>query len=133
MLQRVSDSSHKIILLVEDDLELNKLYQAILRDAGFLVQSITNGADALRTIKQGIPDLIILDVFLPKVSGFDILTELKKDPLLQKIPVIVLTNVYIDRQELLKHGIEHCLIKSEVTPDQVIEKIQQLLGETKAK
>ena len=80
MLQRVSDSSHKIILLVEDDLELNKLYQAILRDAGFLVQSITNGADALRTIKQGIPDLIILDVFLPKVSGFDILTELKKRP-----------------------------------------------------
>lgn len=117
----------KKILIVEDDRELNRLYYTILKDAGFVVESIAKGDDALMVIKRFRPDLILLDIFLPRISGFEIVDQLRQNVDLAKIPVIVLTNVYIDRQNLLKRGIMHCLIKAEVTPDQVIAKIQEVL------
>ena len=85
------------ILLVEDDPILIQLYTDKLSFAGFEVITAADGDDALRKAKTVNPQLILLDIVIPKKNGFEVLDELKHDPNSQTIPVIMLTNLMNER------------------------------------
>lgn len=120
--------NQKKILIIEDDEMLRDVYKEFLVSSGFVVDTAVNGEEGMLKIGTFSPDLILLDIFLPKMSGFDIIEKLKQDPMLSKIPIIVLTNIYIDKEELINKGVERCLIKAEVTPDIIVGKIHEIFN-----
>jgi CheY-like chemotaxis protein len=83
--------SHKRILLVEDDLDLARLYRGVLRISGFEPSHVADGWSALRTIEEDPPDLIVVDVHLPGLRGDELLYELAQRPETRQIPAIVVT------------------------------------------
>lgn len=130
--QPVADNQNKkLILLVEDDLMIRDAYQEALQKAGFVVDIASTGEECLTKIKAKLPDLILLDLFLPKVSGFDIIEKVKADAAFAKIPIIVISNVFIDREDLAKRGVDYSLIKSEVDPGIITNKVTEALTSPK--
>lgn len=120
----------KKVLIVEDDLMLVGVYKDVIESEGFSVETASDGEECMTRLQSYVPDIILLDIFIPKISGFDIIDKLRQSPVLSKIPVIVLTNVYIDREELIQKGVKHCLIKAEVTPGDIVDKIRVILQST---
>lgn len=120
------------ILLVEDDTILVEMYQAKFELEGHQVSVATNGEECLEILKDFQPELILLDILMPKLNGFHVLKEIKKQPDLRQIPVILLTNLgqaEVDmNQELAKAlGVNDYLIKSHHTPDEVVTKAVKVL------
>jgi CheY-like chemotaxis protein len=120
------------ILLVEDDTILVEMYQAKFELEGHQVHVATNGEECLTILKEYQPELILLDILMPKLNGFHVLKEIKKQPDLRQIPVILLTNLgqaEVDmNQELAKAlGVNDYLIKSHHTPDEVVHKVVKVL------
>lgn len=121
------------ILLVEDDTILVEMYQAKFELEGHDVSVATNGEECLTILKEFQPELILLDILMPKLNGFHVLKEIKKQPGLRQIPVILLTNLgqaEVDmNQELAKAlGVNDYLIKSHHTPDEVVQKAVKVLA-----
>ena len=122
------------VLIVEDEIALQELYAKILRDEHIEVESASNGQEGLEKVKTFMPDLVILDLLMPEMSGFDVLDKIKSDPATKHIKVIVLTNIMPSRDELLKSGADGLLLKFENTPGQLIEKVKSVLsGATETK
>jgi CheY-like chemotaxis protein len=120
------------ILLVEDDAILVEMYQAKFELEGHEVHIATNGEECLAILKEFKPELILLDILMPKLNGFHVLKEIKKQPDMRTIPVILLTNLgqaEVDmNQELAKAlGVNDYLIKSHHTPDEVVQKAVKVL------
>lgn len=120
------------ILLVEDDAILVEMYEAKFTLEGHDVSIATNGEECLKLLKEFQPELILLDILMPKLNGFHVLKEIKKQPGLRQIPVILLTNLgqaEVDmNQELAKAlGVSDYLIKSHHTPDEVVAKAVKVL------
>jgi DNA-binding response OmpR family regulator len=117
------------ILLVEDDTFISGMYIAKMTLAKFDVTLATNGLEALALAKKTKPALILLDVIMPKLDGFGVLRELKKNRNLAKIPVILLTNLNdqgsVEKAKLFK--VEDYLVKAHFRPDEVVAKIRQVL------
>ena len=123
------------ILLVEDDAILVEMYQAKFELEGHDVRIATNGEECLNILKEFEPELILLDILMPKLNGFHVLKEIKKQPDLRQIPVILLTNLgqaEVDmNQELAKAlGVNDYLIKSHHTPDEVVQKAVKVLKDS---
>lgn len=120
----------KTVLLVDDDLTLREMYEERMRTEGFNIIQASNGAEALQKAKQSKPDIILLDIMMPKVNGFDVLKDLKKDNELKNIPVIVLTALIqdVDKIQGKKLGAADYIIKSETMPGEVIQKINSVMG-----
>ncbi|MFA5124518.1 MAG: response regulator [Patescibacteria group bacterium] len=118
------------ILIVEDDVFLADLYKTKFALEGFKVTVAYDGERGWETAKKGSPDIILLDLVLPKMSGFDILKSLKADSKLEKIPVILLTNLSqkSDVEKGLKLGAKDYLIKAHFMPSEVVEKIKKLIA-----
>ena len=119
----------KTILLVEDDDNLANVYQTRLQAEGFKTVRVANGEDALQAAIQAKPDLILLDVMMPKVSGFDVLDILRNTPETADSKVIMLTALSqdADRQRAEALGVNDYLIKSQVVIADVVDKIKQHL------
>ncbi len=118
------------ILLVEDDKFLRELLVRKLETVGFKVSAAVDGREALKKAKEELPDLILLDLVLPGIDGFDILKQIKEDSETSKIPVIILSNLG-QREEVekgLKLGADDYLIKAHFTPDEIINKVSGILG-----
>jgi DNA-binding response OmpR family regulator len=120
----------KRILLVEDDDALASVYQVRLVAEGFEVQRVANGEDALATAVAFKPDLVLLDVMMPKVSGFDVLDILRNTPETANLKIIMLTALSqeSDKQRAKELGVDDYLVKSQVVITDVIAKIKQHLG-----
>ena len=120
----------KVILLVDDDLTLREMYEERLKAEGFDIIQASNGEEAIKKAKENKPNVILLDIMMPKVNGFDVLKELKADPELKEIPVIVLTALIqdVDRVQGKKLGAVDYIVKSETMPGEVIAKIQNAIG-----
>ena len=117
------------ILLVEDDNFLLNMYADKFRVEGFEVFIADNGAAGLKLAKEKAPDLILLDVLLPKMSGFEVLQELNKDQRAKNIPVILLTNLS-QKEEVTKGlelGAKDFLIKAHFMPQEVVAKVKSVL------
>jgi DNA-binding response OmpR family regulator len=119
----------KHILLVEDDTFLSGMYVTKLTLAKLDVTLATNGIEALAKARQFRPNLIMLDVMIPKLDGFGVLRELKKSRILSKIPVILLTNLsdQISYDKAKTYKVADYLIKAQYRPDEVIGKVRQIL------
>ncbi|MFA6227813.1 MAG: response regulator [Patescibacteria group bacterium] len=118
------------ILIVEDDVFLADLYKTKFALEGFKVVVAYDGEKGWEAARKGSPDIILLDLVLPKMSGFDILKSLKADSKLEKIPVILLTNLSqkSDVEKGLKLGAKDYLIKAHFMPSEVVEKIKKLIA-----
>ena len=120
----------KKILLVEDDVALAGVYQSRLQLEGFDVQLVTNGEQALSTVLEYRPDLILLDVMMPKISGFDVLDILRNTPETTNVRVIMLTALSQpkDKERAEQLGVDEYLVKSQVVINDVVERIRFHLG-----
>ena len=121
--------NHKI-LLVEDDDGLAQVYLTRLETEGFEVKRVPNGEDALVAALEFKPSLILLDVMMPKVSGFDVLDILRNTPETTNVKIIMLTALSqdSDRQRAEALGADDYLVKSQVVIADVIDKIKHHLG-----
>lgn len=119
------------ILFIEDEMSLQKSLASRLKDEDFEMLSALDGEIGLRQAKEKKPDLIILDLVLPKKDGFEVLKELKSDPDLVSIPVIVLTNLEGNRdvEKALALGAFTYLVKANYSLDDTVLKIKQALGD----
>jgi DNA-binding response OmpR family regulator len=118
------------VLLAEDDRLLRRATEATLKKRGFDVILAVDGEEALQKARQENPHLVLLDVIMPKLQGFEVLVRLKADPATAGIPVIMLSNLgqESDAQEAFGAGAAAYLIKSQVRLDQLAESINTVLG-----
>jgi DNA-binding response OmpR family regulator len=121
------DKAH--ILLVEDDVFLSNIYQKKFEMEGFKISTADNGEKGLADAKRKKPDIILLDVLLPKLDGFAVLEKLKEDPATKEIPVILLTNLgqKDDVEKGLESGAADYLIKAHFKPSEVVDKVKKIL------
>lgn len=119
------------ILLVEDDQGLAAVYQQRLEAEGFEVKWCPNGEEALASAIEFRPDLILLDVMMPKISGFDVLDILRNTPDTASVKIIMLTalNQPKDKERAESLGVDDYLVKSQVVIADVVERIHQHLAE----
>lgn len=123
-------SGNKKILFVEDDEALASVYMMRLEAEGFQVRRVPNGEDALAAAMEYRPDLILLDVMMPKVSGFDVLDILRNTPETANMKIIMLTALSqdADKQRAMSMGVDDYLVKSQVVIADVIDRIKQHLS-----
>lgn len=120
--------AHKI-LLVEDDPFLLDMYSTKFKEVGFDVSIAQDGEMGLSKAKELMPDLILLDIVLPKKDGFEVLKTLKSDGQTAKIPVVLLTNLGLDSdvKRGLELGAQSYIIKAHFTPTEVVAKVKEIL------
>jgi len=124
-------SLKKKILIVEDDRSLQNALVEIISREGFEAVSAFDGEEAMEKLKEGKPDLILLDIILPKKDGYEVLEEIKKDEKTKNIPVLILTNLEeIDNvQKALDLGATTFMVKSDFSLKDILEKIKVALGQ----
>ncbi len=117
------------ILIIEDDPLINKMYSEKLAREGFQTEIAQNGSDGLEKLKANPPDLVILDIMMPKMGGIEVIDEMKKDTRLEKIPIIVLSNLSEspDIERAKKRGIKDYLVKSDLDPEDVTNAVKKYL------
>jgi CheY-like chemotaxis protein len=117
------------ILIVEDDKFLRELIVRKLKKEGYEVFEVGDGEEGLKKIKELKPDLVLLDLILPTIDGFEVLAKKKEDPEIKKIPTIVLSNLgeKEDIEKGLKLGAIDYLVKANFTPQEIIQKIKNIL------
>lgn len=119
----------KTILFIEDESALQKTFGDVLKEEGYKMIPALDGEEGLRLAKKEKPDLILLDLILPKTHGFDVLKKLKEEEETKDIPVIVLTNLEgveeVDRA--IELGATTYLVKAQYSLEEVIEKINKAL------
>jgi len=121
------------ILIVEDDKFISEVYVTKLLSEGLDAKAAEDGDQALEMMKKEKPELVLLDILMPKMNGIEVFREMKGKEELKDIPVIILTNAseveYV--KEAKKIGTADYLIKSNFTPDEVVSKIKERLNKNK--
>jgi DNA-binding response OmpR family regulator len=119
----------KKILIVEDDKFLRELMVRKLKNEGYEVLEAIDGEEGLKKIKEIKPDLVLLDLILPGIDGFEVLNQKKEDPKIAKIPVIILSNLgqREDVERGLRLGAMDYLVKANFTPQEIIQKVKNIL------
>jgi DNA-binding response OmpR family regulator len=120
----------KKILIVEDDSILQKALQEFLAEEGFEIFSALDGEEGVKMGKEKKPDLVLLDIILPKKDGFEVLKELKSDENTKKIPIVLLTNLgsLNDIEKAIAMGANTYLIKADYKLEEVSKKVKEILG-----
>ena len=121
----------KKILIIEDEEILLELIQKKLTQEGYQVDVAKDGQEGLNKIKEGKPDLVLLDIVMPKMGGFEVIEKVGQDEELKNIPIIIISNsgqpVELNRAKEL--GIRDWLIKTDFDPEEVVNKVRKQLGE----
>jgi len=122
-------SPNKKILIIEDDKFLAKMLIRTLESHGYEIVVASNGKEGLMKASQGDADLILLDIMLPDIDGFDLLETIKKDDKAKKTPVIIMSNLGQpeDIQQGRSLGAVDYLVKSDLSLDEVVEKVRKRL------
>ena len=119
----------KKILIIEDDKFLRELIAKKLAKDGFDTAEAIDGEEGIKKVKEEKPDLVLLDLILPGIDGFEVLSRIKEDAALSSVPVIILSN--LGQREDIEKGLElgavDYLIKAHFTPGEIIEKIRATL------
>ena len=121
----------KHILFIEDESALQKTFGEVLRQEGYQVISAMDGEEGLRLAQTEKPDLILLDLVLPKLHGFEVLKKLKEDKNTESIAVIVLTNLEStgDVEKAVQLGAKTYLVKANYDLEDVLKKVKDALGD----
>ena len=119
----------KTILIIEDDKFLRELIAKKLIKEEYNISEAIDGEEGMKKIAEEKPDLILLDLILPGIDGFEVMSRMKEDPSLSQIPIIILSN--LGQKEEIERGInlgaKDYLIKAHFTPGEIIEKIKAAL------
>jgi len=120
----------KKILFIEDEKSLQEILGQALKQNGFEVKEALNGQDGLDLVEKFGPDLILLDLILPKINGFEVLEKIKSSEKTKNIPVIILTNLEnsADIQRVLELGAFDYLVKSNYSLNKIINKVKGVLS-----
>ncbi|MCK5084709.1 MAG: response regulator [Candidatus Pacebacteria bacterium] len=117
------------VIIIEDDSYISDMYRIKFESEDFETIVANNGVEGIKLLERVVPDIILLDVVMPKIDGFSVLKAIKKNPKLDKIPVILLTN--LSQKENVERGFElgasSYIIKAHFTPSEVVEKIKEVL------
>ena len=118
------------ILIVEDDKFLRELIVSKLTKENYTVFEAVDGEEGVKKIKEEKPDLVLLDLILPGIDGFEVLAQMKSDPAVFSIPVIILSNLgqREDIERGLTLGATDYMIKAHFTPGEIVEKIKSILN-----
>lgn len=121
------------VMIIEDDGFLASIYAQKLELAGYEVAFATNGEDGLKLIQKDRPDLVLLDLLMPQMDGFEVLEKLRADPATKDLKVLVLTNLgqKEDVERCLKLGAVGYIIKAHSLPEETVKRIAEVLGEQK--
>ncbi len=119
----------KKILIIEDDKFLRELIAQKLIKEGYNIVEAVDGEKGIKSVKDEKPDLVLLDLILPGIDGFEVLSKIKEDPVLSQVPVIILSNLgqKDDIERGLKIGAADYLIKAHFTPGEIVEKVKTIL------
>lgn len=120
------------VLIIEDDQIILEMYRDKFEVGKFSVITARNGEDGLSTAFQYHPDLILLDLAMPKMDGMTVMKHLRADPWGSTVPVIILTNLNLDGkllEEIIKHKPTYSLMKANTTPDDVLGKALEIVGQ----
>jgi OmpR family response regulator RpaB len=123
------------ILVVDDEISIRRILETRLSMIGYLVITAGDGEEALEIYKREMPNLIILDIMMPKINGIDVMKKLREDEKTANIPIILLTALVqeINKIKKMMKPYDSYLIKSEIMPAQVIEEIEKEIEAAKAK
>lgn len=118
------------ILLIEDEELIIRLLSKKLAAIGYDVSLAMDGREGLEKIKQIVPDLILLDIVMPRMGGFEVMAEMKKDEKIANIPVIIISNSGqpLELEKAKELGAADWLVKTEFDPKEVAEKIQKYIN-----
>src|SRR5580698_436343 len=124
----------KNILIIEDDPIVANVYRNKLAVEGYVTEVAPDGETGLKVMRTFKPQLIIIDLMLPAMSGVDVIKEVRSEPEFAKIPIIVFSNTYLTNliQEAWRAGANKCLSKSSCTPKDVIEIVRNAIGDSGA-
>lgn len=119
----------KKILLVEDDEMLRDMYTLKMEEEGYTLVTASDGEAGLALALEHKPDIILLDIMMPKMDGFAVLTEIKKDESMKNTPVLLLSNLgqQADVDKGKELGANDYVVKASMTPTQVVEKVKSYL------
>ena len=117
------------ILIIEDDKFLRELIGQKITNTGYDVSEAIDGEEGIKKVMEEKPDLVLLDLILPGIDGFEVLSRMKKEEELSEIPVIILSNLgqKEDVERGLNLGANDYLIKAHFTPGEIIEKVKKVL------
>ncbi|NCU37823.1 response regulator [Candidatus Saccharibacteria bacterium] len=120
------------IIIVEDDQVINQMYRMKFEAAGFSVATASDGEAGIITAEKFKPDIMLLDLQMPHMSGSEALEIIRKSTWGASLPVIILTNLGEEEapKTLRKLGIHSYIVKAELTPSQVVARVQEALGKT---
>ena len=118
------------ILIIEDDKFLRELISRKIINEGFKMEEAIDGEEGLKKLQEVKPDLILLDLILPGLDGFEVLERIKDNPSTSIIPVLILSNLG-QRDEIekgLKLGAVDFLVKAHFTPEEIVNKVKEILS-----
>ena len=126
----MNSSKNKKILVIEDEATLQRALSEVLSKEGYEVVFALDGSKGLELAQKENPDLILLDIILPKMDGFEVLKKIKENDEISKIPIIILTNLsdVNDIQKALDLGATTYLVKADFHIEDVLKKIEKVLN-----
>ena len=116
----------KRILIIDDDLATLKLLKPFLVSKGFSVETATDGLEGLEKVRSWKPDLVVLDVIMPRLDGYGFVRGMKKEPALRRVPIVILTAREMMRDAFLQEGVEDYIVKP-YDPEELLKVIQKRL------
>lgn len=126
----MSEGQKKKILIIEDDRYIAKMYQTKLSLDGFEVELAENGAAGVEKAKSFLPDIILLDILMPEMDGFQVLESIRGDDTISFVPVIIMSNLakeeHVKKARVL--GVKDYIIKSQITPQEVVQRIKKVMA-----
>lgn len=118
----------KKILLVDDSALVRKIYGDTFEESGYIVETAANGEEGIYKMISFLPDVVLLDMFMPKMTGFEMVEKVKNEATLNTIPIIVFSDVQVDKEDLIKKGVSRVLVKSEFRPTDVRKLIDAIIS-----
>ncbi|NMB48650.1 response regulator [Candidatus Kuenenbacteria bacterium] len=117
----------KKVLIIEDEQTLVKALEQMLKEKGYKIAVAIDGEEGWEKINSFQPDLVLLDLILPKMDGFSVLNHMREQKLTEKIPVIVMTNLSDVGDKVMSLGAANCLIKSDLSAEEIQKVVQEKL------
>ena len=125
----MKENSETKVLIVEDDVYISEMYKIKFESENYETIIINDGTKIIEIIEHKTPDIILLDIVMPVMDGFDVLKMIKSNEKYRKIPVIMLTN--LSQKESIEKGFElgavSYIVKSHFTPSEVVKKVKDIL------
>lgn len=117
------------VFIIEDDIYISDMYRIKLEADNYEVNVASDGIEGMKRLEKNIPDVILLDIVMPKIDGFSVLKMIKENDILKNVPVILLTN--LSQKENIEKGFElgaaSYIIKAHFTPSEVVKKIKEVM------